>query len=126
LLLAGSEEESLSIVAPALIMQNIKHLIFSSTSTLPNLDSYVKKVFNPFKHIHLVPSFIDQTGRGGLRAAIEIDINEQWRACIQKNFSLSEDTRFEVDYFLSDDICFKGVRDEHRDVSAEVEMRWKF
>jgi len=86
----------------------------------------VKKVFNPFKHIHLVPSFIDQTGRGGLRAAIEIDINEQWRACIQKNFSLSEDTRFEVDYFLSDDICFKGVRDEHRDVSAEVEMRWKF
>jgi len=126
LLLAGSEEESLSIVAPALIMQNIKNLIFSSSSTLTTLDSYVKNVFNPFKHIHLMPRFIDQTGRGGLRAAIEIDINEQWRAFIQKNFSLSEDTRFEVDYFLSDDICFKAIRDEHRDISAEVEMRWKF
>ncbi|TET06373.1 hypothetical protein E3J79_02235 [Candidatus Dependentiae bacterium] len=126
LLLAGSEEESLSIVAPALVMQNIKNLIFSSSSALTGLDSYVKKVFNPFKHIYLVPSFIDQTGRGGLRAAIEIDINERWRALIQKNFSLSEDTRFEVDYFLSDNICFKAVRDEHRDVSGEVEMRWKF
>jgi len=126
LLLAGSEEESLSIVAPALIMQNIKTFIFSSSSTLTGLDSYVRNVFNPFKHIHLVPSFIDQSGRGGLRAAIEIDINERWRAFIQKNFSLSEDTRLEVDYFLSDDICFKAVRDEHRDVSGEVEMRWKF
>jgi len=126
LLLAGSEEESLSVVAPALIMQNIKTLIFSSSSTLTSLDSYVRNVFNPFKHIHLVPSFIDQSGRGGLRAAIEIDINERWRAFIQKNFSLSEDTRFEVDYFLSDDICFKAVRDEHRDLSGEVEMRWKF
>jgi len=126
LLLAGSEEESLSIVAPALIMQNIKNLIFNSSPTLTGLDSYVRNVFNPFKHIHLVPSFIDQSGRGGLRAAIEIDINERWHALIQKNFSLSEDTRFEVDYFLSDDICFKAVRDEHRDVSGQVEMRWKF
>ena len=45
---------------------------------------------------------------------------------IQNNFNLSEDTRFEVEYMLSDDISLKGGRDEHRDITGEVEMRWKF
>ena len=74
----------------------------------------------------MVPSFSDQTGRGGLRGAIEIDVNDRWRALIQKNFSLTEDTRLEVEYLVSDEISVRGVANERRDVGAEVEMRWKF
>jgi len=125
LLLIGSEEESLGTMIPALVMQNIKPLIFSSKRT-KFLEKYVNVLLKPLQYIHFVPSFADQRGRGGLRGKIEIDINDRWRAMIQNNFNLSEDTRFEVEYMLSDDISLKGSRDEHRDITGEVEMRWKF
>ena len=125
LLLIGSEEESLGNMVPALVMQNIKPLIFKSNKT-KFLEKYFNVILKPLQYIHFVPSFGDQSGRGGLRGKIEIDLNDRWRAMIQNNFNLSEDTRFEVEYMLSDDVSLKAGRDEHRDVTAEIEMRWKF
>ena len=125
LLFAGSEEESLSSIAPALVLHNVKNLIFGEHSSSV-FHKYFSKALKPLKYVHFVPSFTDQTGRGGLRGTIEVDINDRWRAVIQRNFNLFEDTRFELEYIVSDDISLKGIRDEHRDVSGEVEMRWKF
>ena len=125
LLLVGSEEESLGNMVPALVMQNIKPLIFGTGQTR-FLEKYFNILLKPLQYIHFVPSFGDQTGRGGLRGKLEIDINDRWRAMIQNNFNLSEDTRFEIEYMISDDISLKGGRDEHRDITGEVEMRWKF
>ena len=124
LLLFGSEEESLNMMMPALIVQNVKGLIFGSDQS-SILNKYFKPLLKPF-NISLVPSFTDQSGRGGLRGALEIDINDRWHAMIQKNFSLSEDTRVELEYLLSDDISLRGIRDERRDLGGEVEVRWKF
>lgn len=126
LLLVGSEEQSLNIVMPALLMQNLKTLLFDSEQSSSRLNTFFKSWLKPFKNINLVPSFSDQTGRGGLRGAIEIEISDRWRAMAQKNFSLSEDTLFEVEYSLSDDITLRGIRNERKDVATEVEMRWKF
>lgn len=126
LLLVGSQEESLNIVMPALIMQNIKQIIFGSEQTRNKISQYFTGFLKPFKYITLVPSFVDQTGRGGLRGAVEINVYDRLRALIQKNFSLTEDTRFEIEYMLSDDMSLRGVRDERRDLSGELEMRWKF
>ncbi len=124
LLLVGSEENSLNSMMPALIVQNLKNLIFSN-----NQVSFFDKYFKPLLgtlNINLVPSFTDQTGRGGLRGALEITVDDRWRAVIQKNFSLTEDTKFELEYLFSDDITFRAIRDERRDLGGEVEMRWKF
>ena len=124
LLLVGSEEHSLNAMMPALIVQNLKNLIFSN-----NQVSFFDKYFKPLLgtlNINLVPSFTDQTGRGGLRGALEITVEDRWRAIIQKNFSLTEDTKFELEYLFSDDITFRAIRDERRDLGGEVEMRWKF
>jgi hypothetical protein len=126
LLLIGSQEESLNIVMPALVMQNVKNLVLGKNERSSTIERSFKKLLFPFKNIHLVPSFTDQTGRGGLRGAVEIDVNDRWRALVQKNFSLTEDTRFELEYLLSDDISVRGFRDERRDLGGEVEMRWKF
>jgi len=126
LLLIGSQEESLNIVMPALIMNNLTTLLFGDTQSRDSLDSFFKRLFKPFDNVHLVPSFTDQTGRGGLRGAIEIDVTDRWHALIQKNFSLSEDTRLELEYLLSDDVTVRGIRNERRDIGGEVEMRWKF
>lgn len=125
LLLVGSQEESLNIVMPALIMQNIKSMLFGYDQS-SQMSHYFGKLFKPFKSIHLVPSFIDRSGRGGLRGAIEIDLSDRCRALIQKNFSLTEDTRFELEYLFSDDISIRATRDIRRDLIAEVEMRYKF
>ena len=124
LLLVGSEESLLNSMMPALVMQNIKKLIFSNNQSR-FLEKYFKPLLRPFS-IALVPSFSDQTGRGGLRGALEISVEDRWRAVIQKNFSLTEDTRFELEFFVSDDITLRGIRDERRDMGGEVEMRWKF
>ena len=77
-------------------------------------------------NVNLKPNFSDQSGRGGLRGTLEIVVNDRWRALIEKNFSLTEDTHFELEYILSDDITFRIIRDERRDVGGEVEMKWKF
>lgn len=124
LLLVGSEENSLNAMMPALIVQNLKSLIFSNNQ-LSFFDKYFKPLLGSL-HINLVPSFTDQTGRGGLRGALEITVDDRWRAVIQKNFSLTEDTKFELEYLFSDDITFRAIRDERRDLGGEVEMRWKF
>lgn len=124
LLLVGSEENSLNSMMPALIVQNLKNLIFSNNQ-LSFFDKYFKPLLGTL-NINLVPSFTDQTGRGGLRGALEITVDDRWRAVIQKNFSLTEDTKFELEYLFSDDITFRAIRDERRDLGGEVEMRWKF
>jgi len=126
LLIAGSAQESLNVVAPALIMQQVKDSLFGSGESKVGKKNYFGKFLKPFRNVHIVPSFTDQTGRGGLRGAIEVDINDRWRAFVQKNFSLSEDTRFEIEYLLSDDVSARGFRRENGDIGGDVEMRWKF
>ncbi len=126
LLLAGTEEGSLSLAMPALIMQKLQNVIFGPEQSALKLEGYFKSLLEPLKHIRFIPGFSDQSGRGGFRGSIEIDVNDQLRAMIQKNFSLSEDIKFEVEYFFSDDITFRGIRDERADFGGEVEMRWKF
>jgi len=125
LLIAGSAQESLNVVAPALIMQQVKDSLFGSGESKVGKKNYFGKFLKPFRNVHIVPSFTDQTGRGGLRGAIEVDINDRWRAFVQKNFSLSEDTRFEIEYLLSDDVSIRGFRRENGDIGGDVEMRWK-
>jgi len=130
LLIAGSAQESLNVVAPALIMQQLRDSLFGSGG--PESESrfgakdYFSKILKPFRKVRIVPSFTDQTGRGGLRGAVEIDINDRFRAFIEKNFSLSEDTRFEIEYLLSDDVSMRAFRRENGDIGGEAEMRWKF
>ncbi|MEX0940239.1 MAG: translocation/assembly module TamB domain-containing protein [Candidatus Babeliales bacterium] len=126
LLLAGSEEGSFALAMPTMVMQNLQQLMFGSDQSLSKVESYFNAILSPLKHIRIVPSFVDQMGRGGFRGGIEIEVSERLRALIQKNFSLTEDTKFEVEYLLSDDITIRGIKDERSDLGGEVEMRWKF
>jgi hypothetical protein len=126
LLLTGAQDSSLNVIMPALIMNNIQQVIFGPAKSPSKLKGYFKNFLKPLSHVRIVPSFTDETGRGGLRAAIEIDVNDQLSAVIEKNFSLSEDVKFEIDYALSDDISLKGIQDERGDFGGEMEVKWKF
>jgi hypothetical protein len=124
LLIAGAHEDSLDSVIPALLMQNVTSFLFSSHK-LNFFDQYIKPWMKQI-NVTLTPKFGDQAGRGGLRGALEITVHDRWRALIEKNFSLTEDTNFELEYILSDDITFRVLRDERRDIGGEVEMKFKF
>lgn len=126
LLLIGSESGSFALIMPTLIMNNMQQILFGPEQSTSKLEMYFKSLLAPLKNIRIVPSFTDQSGRGGLRGAIEIDVNDQLHGLIQKNFSQLEDTKFEVEYLLSDDVTVRGIKDEHNDLGGEVEMRWKF
>ena len=126
LLLVGSPDASISTIVPAVATQTLKNIIFQSNPYIMASNNTFKKLIKPLRTVHLVPVFDNQTARGGIRAAFEIEIGQRVKALIQKNFTLTEDTRFELEYLLSDDISVRGIRDERRDVNAEVEMRWKF
>lgn len=126
LLLSGSEKGSLMLAMPSMIMQQIEQLLFDPEQTQTKLDHYLKTILSPFKNIRIVPSFSDLSGRGGFKGSLEIDVSDQLHASLQKNFGLPEDTKFELEYYLSDDITIRGIRDEHSDLGGEVELRWKF
>lgn len=131
LLFAGTEEQSLNVMAPALLMYNAHNFLFNKNSvSVSTVDSYANSLLpawmRSFKKIAFIPKFTDQTGRGGLKGAIEIEFNERLRGSIEKNFSLSENFSAEVEYLLSDDVSLRATRDDRGDLGAEVEMRFKF
>lgn len=126
LLLTGVEESSLNILMPTLVIQNMETLIFGPAQQESTIQSFFKSMLTPLSRIRLVPKFADETGRGGLRGALEIDVSDDLHAVIEKNFSLSEDTKIAVDYTLADDMHISGIKDERNDLGAQVEFKWKW
>ena len=122
LLLAGTTQESLNMVIPSLVVNNIESILFGTSQSL-----FKKTTFaDALKRIRIIPIFTDQTGRGGVRGALEIDVTDTLRTIIQKNFTLSEDSRIDIEYDLNDDVTLHFSKDERSDLGAEVEMRFKF
>lgn len=127
LLFGGIEEQSLNIMAPALVMYNAKNFLFSESSQYEAIkNSLVPSWLQPFQRVNFIPRFTDQTGRGGLKGVLEVEVNDRLRGAIEKNFSLSENAAAEVEYLLSDDVSLKVSKDDRGDVGAEMEMRFKF
>ncbi|MBA3954818.1 translocation/assembly module TamB domain-containing protein [Candidatus Dependentiae bacterium] len=124
LLLAGSEEGSLSLVMPTMIMHNLEDLLFGPAESSSKLQRSFKTILKPLKHIRIIPTLADQ--KGDIRGAVEIDINDRLRATVQNNLTLSEDTQVEIEYTVSDDMSVRGIKDEQGNIGGEVEMRWKF
>lgn len=125
LLFGGTKQNSLNLALPALITHNLKNLLCSSDQGFSPAGYYIYQALKPLRYINVIPSFIDQSGRAGLRGALEVEVSDRLHAYVQKNFALTEDTRVEVEYALSDEIHIKGVRDEHGDIGAEIEIHWK-
>lgn len=125
LLLLGTENTSLNMIMPAIIMQNLNNIVFGSIDDEGKTSYLIKKLFKPLDHVKFVPSFSDETGRGGLKGAVEVDINDRLHALIQKNFSLTEDTKLEIDYAISDDVSIRAIKDERGDLGSELEIRFK-
>jgi len=126
LLWGGSEDGSLYLAMSTSVMQSIERIIFGPADATSRLQKTLQNLFRPLGNIRLVPSFTDQSGRGGLRASLAIEVDDRLRGTIKQNFDLPQDTLLEVEYALSDDARVRAFKDERGDVGAELEGRWKF
>lgn len=123
LLLSGNPKSSITTLVPTITCQLLlDYLGYAKNSLSPSTRAWLA----PLERVRLVPHFDDQSARGGIRAAFEIAVTDQLTALIQKNFSLTEDTLWQLEYAFTDDIALRATRDERRDLNAEIEMRWKF
>ena len=122
LLFTGSEDGPFYMVMPSIVMMHVESLLFGSNETSSKAQQFFKTLLKPFKNVRFVPS-----GEGkNLQGTLEVDFTDRLRAKAQNNVKLSEDTSFEVEYSLSDDMTVKAVRDETGALGGELEMRWKF
>lgn len=124
LLLGGSEDGSLFLIMPGVVSQILEHIILGGEEST-RAHQYLRSLFKPFQHFRLIPKLTNQSGRGGLRGALAIEVGDRVRAQLEKNFSFSEDTTFEAEYDITDDMCLRGIKDERGDIGAELEVRWK-
>lgn len=105
LLLVGSENSSLNHSMPTIIMQNLNQAVFG------------------LNHVKFIPTFSNEAGHPGLTGAVEIDVDDRLHASIKKNFSAQQDTKFEVDYAVTDNVSIRGIKDERGDLGGEIEIR---
>jgi len=126
LLMAGSESASFQTDLPAILMHNLTNWVMERKDVLSKTKGFFKKVMLPFKYVQITPNFTDQSGRGGVKGIISIDLNKQLHAQVQKNFNLQEDFEFQVEYFLTDDINLKAIKDQRGELGVETEVRFKF
>jgi hypothetical protein len=126
LLLAGSEESSFNLIAPAFLMQSFKDLVFGPAISKSSLHKLFGTLLKPLKGVRFIPQFTNQTGRGGMRLVVEADMTERLSGRVDSNFMQIEDTQFEVNYAASDEITLRALIDGQRSIGGEVEMRWKF
>ncbi len=126
LLLTGSQDSSLTLVMPAMFMQKLQDIIFGPAMSQSKLDRMFHRLLQSFKNIRIFPQFANQTGRGGVRGVVEVDATERLHGRIDSNLMQLEDTIFEADYQLTDDVTMRAIKDGPSTYGGEVEMRWKF
>ena len=115
LLVAGSTNASFKAQFSQILQRNL--------SNLNKKNSFFKKITQPFKFIQIAPTFSNRAGKGGLNGSIDIDLNDQIHARLQKNFNLQDDLSFEVDYFVTDDVNVQFIKDKRGELGAQVEVR---
>lgn len=126
LLIGGVEAGALAVALPPSVTASLEEFIFGSAAESSALHERMRRLFNPLKKVKIIPSLSDPSGRGGMRAAVAVEVGDHWRAQIGKNFTLSEDVLIDVEYRFSDEVSAKIVSDERGDVGAVVEGRWKW
>ena len=126
LLLIGNQDSSLSAVMPAMFMQKLHEIVFGPAMSKSKLDVVFNRLLQSFKNVRIFPQFTNQTGRGGVRGVVEVDATERLHGRMDSNLMQLEDTIFEADYSLTDDVTVRAIKDGPSTYGGEVEMRWKF
>lgn len=126
LLFGGSEDGSIYVAMSSYIMHSLQTLLFGADEQSSTVLQSLKNLFKPLGSVRFVPSFTDQSSRGGIRGSLALEVNDRLRGIIKQNFELPQDVLLEVEYDLSDEARIRALKDERGDLGAEIEASWKF
>ena len=125
LLLGGVEGSGLQTDIATIVLHNLNAILMGTRQFNQKTNAFFKFLTRPLKYVQIIPNFTDQSGRGGIRGIISIDINKQLHAQLQKNFNLQEDFLFQIQYMLADELNIKAIKDQRDELGAELELRFK-
>ncbi|MFC1894614.1 translocation/assembly module TamB domain-containing protein [Candidatus Dependentiae bacterium] len=125
LLMSGSESTSFQNELPVMLLQNLNDLISRERNIFGKTKGFFQKLTLPFKYVQITPNFSNQDTQGGVKGTLSIDFNKQMHALIQKNFNLQNDLAFQLEFFVTDNVNFKMLKDQSGELGAEVEVRLK-
>lgn len=126
LMMLGVEDKSLGLMVPAFLTQKLQEIMFGPALSKPKLKAVFDRIFRSLKYVRFLPQFASQADRGGMRGIFEIDASEHLHGKIDTNFMDIEDTKFDVDYSVTDDVTLRLQKDGPSTYGGEVEFRWKF
>lgn len=126
LLLGGAVEGTVGVAVPQALTESVERLLLGSRDGQNWKRKYIAPLISPLKRIKLIPRFTSETGRGGIKGSLAIEVDERLRGWVEKNFSLPEDVALGVEYAISDDAAARVLRDERGDWGGELEWRWKW
>lgn len=112
LLVSGSTECSINNMVPALIVDRVKNLIIGGG-------------WSALRSLSIAPRFTDDK-RYDLCGAVAIDVGEHVQAHIQKGLNFKDDTTFELDYRVIDNVNIKVFKANQGDFGGRVELRLKW
>jgi hypothetical protein len=125
MLLFGSDDNSV-VIMPEFLGTQLHDIMFGPAVSESKLESRWNAFLDPLQKIKVYPKFGNQKGRGGMRAIVEVDATEKLKGRIDSNLFQFEDTIFELDYDINDNITARLLRDAPATYGGEVEMRWKW
>lgn len=126
LLMLGVEDQSLGLMVPAFLTQKLQEIMFGPALSKTKLKLVFDKILQSFKYVRFLPQFTSHAERGGMRGIFEIDASERLHGKIDTNFSHLEDTKFDVDYDVTDDMTVRLQKDGPSTYGGEVEFSWSF
>jgi len=126
LVITGSSSASLNMIAPTLIIEYLKKQAIEHSSQLFKPQQQIQRLLKPLKHIKFTPTFTDETGRTGLYGGFEVDLGQRIQAKVQKNLNLDEDTLFEINYRLSDEVNLQAFKNDQGGIGGQVQMQLKW
>lgn len=126
LLMLGVEDQSLSLMVPAFLTQKLQEIMFGPAMSKTKLKAVFDRVLQSLKYVRFLPQFTSHAERGGMRGIFEIDASDRLHGKIDTNFTHIEDTRFDVDYDVTDDVTLRLQKDGPSTYGGEVEFSWKF
>lgn len=126
LLMLGVEDQSLGLMVPAFLTQKLQEIMFGPALSKTKLKAVFDLILRSLKYVRFLPQFATQADRGGMRGIFEIDASEHLHGKIDTNFTHIEDTKFDVDYGVTDDVTLRLQKDGPTTYGGEVEFRWKF
>jgi hypothetical protein len=133
LLLTGSEQSTLQADLPAMLLQNLDALVFSTKKDGKG-QVFMDTLTKTFKYVQITPNLDPNKpgGRGALKGSLSVNLTDQLRAKIDKDFdpqnpnSNLSDFSGQIEYLLSDNLNLKYVQKQRfGEGGIELEFQMK-